>query len=97
MLNSCSASFISCSEIDYCEPVQRLALVCEEKRLFLSWCLRASNQGGKVAYNGGVFALLSASQQLLRQRKVTKVAALRHATLFKDVIMQVTFLKSAST
>lgn len=28
---------------------------------------RVSNQGGKVVYNGGVFALLSASQQFLRQ------------------------------
>lgn len=33
-LNSCLASFISYYEVDYCEPVQRLALVCEEKRLF---------------------------------------------------------------
>lgn len=62
-----------------------------KKAILLSWCLRASNQEGKVAYNGGVLALLSASQQLLRQRKVTKVAALKHVTSFKGVIMQVTF------
>lgn len=33
-VNSCLATFISYSEVDYCEPVQRLALVCEEKRMF---------------------------------------------------------------
>lgn len=32
---NCLASFISYSEVDYCEPVQRLALDCEEKGYFV--------------------------------------------------------------
>lgn len=30
VLKYCSSSFISSSETDYCEPVQRITLVCEE-------------------------------------------------------------------
>lgn len=50
-LNSFSGSFISCSQMDHCEPVQSLPLVCEGKRWFFyqgtsefpikeeKWCL----------------------------------------------------------